>query len=82
MKTAADVEAMKAQSNTPFGTTYNFLIASLENFYVSKSNGVELIKKELSDWDKEARSQIIDALIREIKGSGANVDPEELMKLI
>ena len=81
MKTVEELEDMIKQSGTPFGTAYNYLIASLSNCYVSKSNGMDLIRNELSDWDTEARSLIIKALIREIRKTGVHIDSDDIMEL-
>ena len=47
-------------------SAYDYLMMTLEDFYVAKSDGSSRIKNELSDWDSESRQVIIETLIRNI----------------
>lgn len=64
MKTVKDIEEMKNQETKMFGNAYNMLLMTLDNYYLSKSNGSERIKHELSGWDEEAQQIILTDLSR------------------
>lgn len=59
MKTLSDLEQMKNQKAIPFENAYEFLIERLVDFYIAKSNGIDRIKSELSEWDSDAKEEII-----------------------
>lgn len=82
MKTIKDLEKMKLQSSIPFGNAYELLLMSLEDFYISKLDGVERIKDELKGWDKEAQLYIVDILIKRIDKELMDFDPNDLHGLI
>ena len=83
MKTLSSLNEMKKMNCPPFENAYEYLICSLEDYYIAKSNGLERIKYELSDWDKEARSAIIEVLIDRIEQSELmDFDPNELRILV
>lgn len=82
MKTISDLENMKRQKCLPFENAYDYLMITLEDFYVAKSDGISRIKNELSDWDSESRQVIIENLIRNISDTLHDFDPEELRALI
>lgn len=82
MKTMEDLEKMKLQSSIPFGNAYERLLMSLEDFYISKLDGVERIKNELKGWDKEAQLYIVDILIKRIDKEMMDFDPNDLHELI
>ena len=82
MKTPVDLEKMKSQSCPPFQNAYVFFMNRLEDNYISKLNGKERIKQELSDWDSEARKQIIDILIERLSRELQDFDPTDLLDLL
>lgn len=63
MITVEDVISMKSKANTPFGTQYRWLIRTIENDLISKSNGHQRIKQMLSDYDYTARLFIVHQFI-------------------
>lgn len=70
MKTLKDLEKMKNETITPFGNQYDYLFARLEDYYIAKADGVNRIKAELQNWDKEAQQVIINELESIISASG------------
>lgn len=82
MKTISDLENMKQQKCLPFDNAYDYLMMTLEDFYVAKSDGISRIKNELSGWDSESRRVIIEALIRNISGTLHDFDVDELRALV
>lgn len=70
MITVNDLEEMKSKSIIPFGNQYEFLFATLEDYYFAKMDGISRIIAELSDWDTEAQRVIADKLIEIISESG------------
>lgn len=82
MKTVKDWENMRSKGSMMFGTEYNYFIATLEDDYIKRSNGVDVIAKKLSDWDNEARSLIVDDVIKKLRRSGVYVNIDELRGLI
>ena len=82
MKTTIDLEKMKGQPCPPFQNAYVFFIDRLEDNNISKLNGKERIKQELSDWDVEARKQIINILIARLSKELQDFDPADLLDLI
>lgn len=70
MKTLKDLEAMKTQKCAPFENAYEFLMESLVDYYVSKFDGVNRIKAELSEWEPEAKRVIIREVGIRVKGMG------------
>lgn len=64
---------------------YEHFINLFEDYYISKSDGMERIKHTLNGWDAKARKTIILALMDRLKESGINFttdDFTELVKLI
>ncbi len=60
-----------------------FLIDRLEDYYISKLNGMDRIKKELELWEPCVRKEIIFSLIDSLKKSMIlDRDEEELLSLI
>jgi len=59
MITIKELIAMKKEKNVPFGTQYRYLIQTIENDLVSKSNGVERVQQLLLDYDDSARLFIV-----------------------
>ena len=83
MKTITDLEKMKTQEYRPFSNAYDGLMATLEDYYIAKSNGVERIKAALNDWDRESQIQIVNHLIIRISQSGMmDFDAGELLALV
>lgn len=70
MKTLKDLEDMKTQKSSLWGTQYDLFFARLEDYYISKLDGIDRIQAELSNWDKDAQEIIINELIRIISNSG------------
>ena len=62
-KTLKDLEAMKNKNMIPFGSQYEFLFTTLENYYIAKMDGINRIKAELNNWDVEAQKVIANKLI-------------------
>ena len=61
----------------------NFLFSRLEDYYISKSDGLERISKELTQWEIDAQERLIKDLITFIKSSYPNnLSEEELFNLI
>lgn len=63
MKTLRDLESMKKQECTPFGSAYEYYLLMLEDSYLSKMDGIQRIKSFLQEWNLDAREQIIYKLI-------------------
>lgn len=82
MNTISDLENLKNQACFPFGSAYDYLMATLEDYYIAKSNGTERIKKELENWDQESRKIIIDTLIESIGSTLQNFSGNDLRLLI
>lgn len=82
-KTLKDLEDMKNKSMIPFGNRYDFLFATLEDYYIGKMDGINRIKAELSNWDLEAQKVIANKLIDIISESGIiGFDKNEILSLI
>lgn len=82
-KTLKDLEDMKNKSMIPFGNQYDFLFATLEDYYIGKMDGINRIKAELSNWDLEAQKVIANKLIDIISESGIiGFDKNEILSLI
>lgn len=62
MKTKKDLELMKSVYCEPFGNQYDCLLATLEDYYIAKVDGLIRIKAELKDWDNEAQQLIVNEL--------------------
>jgi len=95
MRTIVDLEKMKEKPTVlaelvkekgidlPISkNTYERFIDSLEHYYISKSDGKECIKNELSNWDKEAQRYIVEDLIDRLKKVGIQLTMGDLMELI
>ena len=61
--------------------SYNHLINTLEDYYISKLDGLERIKCELNNWDTEARKNIIIDLLKQLDESGP-ITVSDSIKLI
>jgi len=82
MKTLKELETMKSTSCVPFDNQYKEFFLCLEDYYISKSNGLERIKSELNEWDDEAKKIIAHNLIEIILSSGIyDFDPKEIIEL-
>ena len=86
MKTLIDLEDMKKENVVGFrrGNTsvFEFFFLRLENYYLSKSNGLERIKSELNDWNDEAVDYIIETLVGNInKLNLPGLNPSDLLQL-
>ncbi|MBD5456852.1 MAG: hypothetical protein HDR23_10415 [Lachnospiraceae bacterium] len=83
MKTVKDLEEMKSKSMIPFGSQYEFLFATLEDYYIAKMDGINRIKAELSKWDTDAQRVIANKLVEVISESGIiGFDKNEILSLI
>ena len=80
MKTMVDLENMKLLRCPPFGSYYEYYIETLADYYISKFDGINRIKNELKDWNKETQNYIVDILIKRI-GQSINFDPNKLLAL-
>lgn len=82
-KTIKDLEEMKNKSMIPFGNQYEFLFATLEDYYIGKMDGINRIKTELSNWDVEAQKVIANKLVEIISEGGIiGFDKNEILSLI
>lgn len=82
-KTLKELEEMKSKSMVPFGNQYEFLFATLEDYYIGKMDGINRIKAELSNWDIEAQKVIANKLIDIISESGIiGFNKDEILSLI
>lgn len=70
LRTLKDLEDMKFKKTRPFENAYEYFIENLVNDYVSKFDGVNRIKAELSEWDTEAQQVIIQEVSIRVKGLG------------
>lgn len=83
MQTLTDLENMKNVKCQMFSNQYEFFIASLENDYIAKTDGLSRIKHELENWNGEAQVAIIEKLVRSISQSGIQgFDYNELRNLV
>lgn len=60
MKTMKDLEEMKTRTMPPFDSEYDYLFETLEDYYIAKMDGMSRIKRELSKWDRESASVIVE----------------------
>ncbi len=83
MKTLKDLEEMKNKSCIPFGNQYEYLFATLEDYYIAKMDGLSRIKAELEQWDNDAKKVIVEKLVVIIAESGiVGFDKNEILSLI
>ena len=61
-KTLKYLNDMKNSKMPPFDSQYEFFFATLEDYYIAKSNGAKIIKEELMEWDSEAQKEIVNIL--------------------
>lgn len=61
-KTLKYLNDMKNSKMPPFDSQYEFFFATLEDYYIAKSNGAKIIKEELMEWDFEAQKEIVNIL--------------------
>lgn len=54
-KTIIELHELKNKQTTPFRNAYSFLILDIQNDLISKFDGMERAKSELSAWDSEAK---------------------------
>ncbi|SHJ80002.1 hypothetical protein SAMN02745751_03404 [Dethiosulfatibacter aminovorans DSM 17477] len=57
--TINDVIAMKQEKNVPFGNQYRWLILTIENDLISKTDGENRVRQLLAEYDYEARLFIV-----------------------
>lgn len=83
MKTLKNLEEMKNKSCEPFGNQYDYFFARLEDYYISKLDGLDRINAELQNWDDESKLIIVNKLIEIISKSGIiGFNKNELLSLI
>jgi len=82
MKTLNDLINMTNIKCQPFENQYNYLFLRLEDYYISKSDGINRIKAELSNWDDEAQNYIINNLINMLVNENYDLDVEDLQDLL
>lgn len=83
MKTLKCLEEMKEKKMIPFGNQYDYFFAMLEDYYISKLNGLDRIKAELENWDKEAQRFIVNELADMITKNGIMYfDRNEIISLV
>ena len=63
MKTLKDLEEMKKIPMIPFENQYDYIFATLEDYYIAKMDGINRIKAELKNWDIEAQKVIVNKLV-------------------
>lgn len=67
-KTLKYLNDMKNSKMPPFASQYEFFFATLEDYYIAKSDGSKIIKEELMEWDSEAQKEIVNILADIIEG--------------
>jgi len=83
MKTLKDLNEMKLKKEDRFGNQYNYFLQTLENYYITRTDGTERIKAELKNWDKDAQVFILNELSNMIIESGIiGFDRNEILSLI
>lgn len=82
MKTLQDLEKMKDVSNKYFVNQYEYYFECLKDRYRAKQGGLDMIKNELSKWDKEAQLYMINKLVDDFSRSGMYCDEKELFGLL
>lgn len=69
-KTLKYLNDMKNNKMPPFDSQYEFFFMALEDYYITKMDGKERIKTELSKWDSETQKEIVNILADIIKSDG------------
>lgn len=82
-KTLNDLNNMKNNKMLPFGNQYEHFFAMLEDFYITKMDGKERIKAELSHWNIEAQKEIVCKLVDVIESNGLIIgfNKEDILSL-
>lgn len=62
--------------------SFDHFINTLEDYYISKSDGIERIKSVLNDWDSKARKTIIIELMKRIEKTGMMITMNNLIELV
>lgn len=62
--------------------SFDHLINTLEDYYISKPDGMERIKRELNDWDLKARKTIIINLMKRLEETGIMMTMSNLIELV
>ena len=74
---------MKNSKMPPFDSQYEFFFVTLEDYYIAKSNGAEIIKEELMEWDSEAQKEIVNILADIIESDGLiGFDRNDILSLV
>lgn len=68
-KTLKDLNDMKNKPSM-FGNQYEFFFMTLEDYCIGKIDGRERIKRELLNWDSEAKKEIVCKLADIIETDG------------
>lgn len=83
MKTLKDLEDMKKLPMIPFENQYDYLFATLEDYYIANLDGISRIEEELNGWDKEAQKFIVNKLADIISEDGIiGFDRNEILSLV
>ena len=62
--------------------SFEHFINTLEDYYISKSDGMERIKKELNRWDSKARKSIIINLMKRLEKNKIQITMCNLIELV
>lgn len=74
---------MKNNKMPPFASQYEFFFATLEDYYIAKSDGAKIIKDELAEWDAEAQKEIVNILADIIESDGLiGFDRNDILSLV
>lgn len=83
MKTLKDLKEMETKNKNIFGNQYNYFLETLENYYITRTDGIDRIKEELKNWDKDAQTFILNELSDMIVESGiVGFDRNQMLSLI
>ena len=61
---------------------FEHLINTLEDYYISKFDGLERIKSELNRWNSKAKKTIIIELMKRFEESGIIITVSNLIELV
>ena len=62
--------------------SFEHFMNKLEDYYISKSDGIERIKSELNKWDSKARKTIIIELMKRFEKTGIVITMSNLIELV
>lgn len=82
-RTLKYLNGMKNNKMPPFDSQYEFFFATLEDYYIAKSDGAKIIKDELAEWDSEAQKEIVNILADIIESDGLiGFDRNDILSLV